>query len=80
MLGETVRAGLSNTVGYNFAYMKSDTEHNFQNGSFKKSGYVIFKSSGVYVQHHGDRDKQVIFWGGYVKSSDMIDWGYIESP
>ena len=77
MLGETVRYNLSNTVGYNFSYLEKDDNHNFQKGSFKKRGFVKFKSSGVYVYHYGDKDKQVIFWGGYIEPSDFLDYGYI---
>ncbi len=77
MLGETVRTNLSHSVGYNFAYLKSDSNHSYQEGGFKKKGYVVFRSPGVYVQHHGDRDRQVIFWGGYVKKSQIVDYGYL---
>jgi len=78
MLGETVRYNLSNTVGYNFAYLESDSEHNYQQGGFKKKGFVKFKSTGVYVHHRGDSDKQVIFWGGYIDKKDIIDYGYVD--
>lgn len=77
LLGETTRMGLSNTVGYNFAYLVNDKDHNYQKGTFKKKGYVKFKSSGVYVYHHGDGDNQVIFWGGYVNPTDIMDYGML---
>lgn len=82
-LGETVRlSGIhKNNGGYNFAYRYiGDIETDqalrvIQNGWSKRSGYVLFKSSGVDVYHYGDHENQVIFWGPYVRPSDFIDGG-----
>ena len=51
--------------GYNFAY----TIYDFKKFSKKNHGYkygkelVIFKASGVRLNHKGDEENQTIFWG-----------------
>lgn len=71
-LGETVRTPhLSAQPGYNFAYLPQHTPA-YQSGAWKKSHAVIFRSRGVLISHHGDREPQVVFWGPYVNPRDII--------
>ena len=81
------RLGYEEEEGYNFAYSLSgndylNTASNLDNYLYGKE-CVIFQASGVEVYHHGDKDKQVIFWGPSAKNIISIKqedgcW-YIES-
>lgn len=64
--------GYEDEEGYNFAYSLQgndylNTESHLEDYVY---GYecVIFQASGVEVYHHGDKDKQVIFWGPSAKN------------
>ncbi len=74
LLGETVRlpAWMKTKPGYNFAYQHSRQNYGIQDGAWKRRYAVLFRHTGVLVQHYGDREEQVIFWGPYVKTSSII--------
>ena len=67
-----LRNGYEEEEGYNFAYSLKgndylNTASNLDNYYYGKE-CVIFQASGVEVYHHGDKDKQVIFWGPSAKN------------
>ena len=60
--------------GYNFAFFLNDRAVRQQlEASQPKYGSqaVIFKSTGVVVEHYGDEETQVIFWGPNVDPSSI---------
>ena len=73
-------------VGYNFAFPIGEYSINsngygsfrFKNNNIEKCSQeaVIFKTSGVEVEHTGDEQRQVIFWGGDAKNIIPIEYDY----
>lgn len=61
----------SNRVGYNYAFLLSDIVNGDAEGrevyNFVCNNAVIFKCNGVLGYHYGDKNRQVIFYGGDVK-------------
>ena len=55
--------------GYNFAYLLSDFSQYGSEGYGWKYGdeCVVFRASGIEVQHHSDQEPQVIFYGNTAK-------------
>jgi len=74
--------------GYNFAYdisdfMKYGRSH-YSSGEWKYGKEaVMFRASGVKVWHHGDEERQVIFWGRtakdivHIQMTDPGPWGVV---
>jgi hypothetical protein len=56
------------TPGYNLAYpaLSSDAEEAASKGWYGEEA-VFFQTAGVAAHHHGDRSRQVIFWGPDVR-------------
>lgn len=52
-------------AGYDFAFPLG--ERDIDNNEYGDEA-VIFQTSGVEIYHHGDTQKQVIFWGPYAKN------------
>lgn len=52
-------------AGYDFAFPLGEKDIDFNEYGDEA---VIFQTSGVEIYHHGDTQKQVIFWGPYAKN------------
>ena len=52
-------------AGYDFAFPLGEKDIDFNEYGEEA---VIFQTSGVEIYHHGDNQKQVIFWGPYAKN------------
>lgn len=63
-LAYTNAGGFKAQSGYDFAFLVNDGNVDFNNYG---SEAVIFRTSGVLVWHHGDGQRQVIFYGPNVK-------------
>jgi len=58
-------------MGFNFAFLPRDADLEQVNVTYGRNA-VMFQSSGVYARHYNDRENQVIFAGGEVDPSGII--------
>lgn len=69
----------SDSVGYNYAFLLSDIANGDDEGKnvfeFMCDSAVVFKSSGVLGYHYGDRNRQVVFYGGDVREMAYFEKG-----
>ena len=67
------RDGAKKFGGYNFAFL-AESHHAQEAVMSRKYGHdaIIFQSAGVLVDHHGDEETQVIFYGKEVDPRTLI--------
>lgn len=59
--------------GYNFAFIAGSRDANIaaSNGKYGKNA-VMFQNAGVYAEHYGDQEDQVMFWGADVNKHEIV--------
>lgn len=64
-LDNSMLYGRSSAPGFNFAFEADSREAR----AFAKSakGCVVFEGTGILVDHMGDGERQVVFWGPHVE-------------
>lgn len=70
-LGYTNAGVLKKYPGYNFAFPLD--ERDIDNNDYGDEG-VMFRTNGVVIDHYGDQQMQLIFWGPY--AHDFIPFYY----
>lgn len=66
----------SRRVGFNYAFLLSEVDGNggeFDASRFYSPSGVVFKANGILGYHYGDKNRQVIFYGGDVRSALYFD-------